>query len=563
MCYNFLTVDMTMRRHEAQGDTLTMTIGNPAILTQIIGFGGFIWVGLYLLVRATHRTPLIILSVIALFCQAVFFGYNALADSTQSRALFIGLERWAWWSTVIPLAIWFHVSSLIARHVGQPEHAPPPPMVTPLVLGIYAWAGAMIVAATTTSLFIDHTSVTRLDSGHFQMYAGPAYPVYIIYNGLVTLGALANFVQAIHTIRRDGQASNRLLVQHLRLLTAGALLFLVGALWLPIRYNWSLDVSAIPGNLALFTGLVVIGYGIARFGLMLEGQDVQRDFLYNLTSIILVNLLYIGLLVAAGQASVALVLALVGLATLTHTAFDNGRSILDRFFFSRDERAARAEARDYATALGTAPVSLPTFAHVPTTLESEPDEDEPLAPEIRSFQVDMQDIPRTPKAFKDTVRKALTNLKSPPQLAKSPLLALELVGQRMEQEAREDNRLNRAATLRELLIEQIDALQPNDTASSQTGDAWRFYNVLYYPYVREISRKSALAEWQRLEEARRRNGQREAGTLEQVLRWLADVDENTFYKWQRRASDTIATMLWEESLKRDPHTSMQLAKDVY
>jgi hypothetical protein len=81
--------------------------------------------------------------------------------------------------------------------------------------------------------------------------------------------------------------------------------------------------------------------------------------------------------------------------------------------------------------------------------------------------------------------------------------------------------------------------------------------------VREISRKRALAEWQRLEEARRRNGQREAGTLEQVLRWLADVDENTFYKWQRRASDTIATMLWEESLKRDPHTSMQLAKDVY
>jgi hypothetical protein len=34
-----------------------------------------------------------------------------------------------------------------------------------------------------------------------------------------------------------------------------------------------------------------------------------------------------------------------------------------------------------------------------------------------------------------------------------------------------------------------------------------------------------------------------------VLSWLADVDEDTFYKWQRRASDTIATILWEENAK--------------
>ena len=73
--------------------------------------------------------------------------------------------------------------------------------------------------------------------------------------------------------------------------------------------------------------------------------------------------------------------------------------------------------------------------------------------------------------------------------------------------------------------------------------------MLYYPYVRELSRKSALAEARRLGEERRRAGQREPGELEQVLAWLADVDEDTFYKWQRRASDTIATILWEENGK--------------
>ena len=35
----------------------------------------------------------------------------------------------------------------------------------------------------------------------------------------------------------------------------------------------------------------------------------------------------------------------------------------------------------------------------------------------------------------------------------------------------------------------------------------------------------------------------------EVLAWLADVDEDTFYKWQRRASDTIAAILWEENAK--------------
>jgi hypothetical protein len=70
--------------------------------------------------------------------------------------------------------------------------------------------------------------------------------------------------------------------------------------------------------------------------------------------------------------------------------------------------------------------------------------------------------------------------------------------------------------------------------------------VLYYPYVRELSRKGALAEARRLADERRRAGRATPSELEQVLSWLADVDEDTFYKWQRRASDTIATILWEE-----------------
>jgi hypothetical protein len=225
--------------------------------------------------------------------------------------------------------------------------------------------------------------------------------------------------------------------------------------------------------------------------------------------------------------------------TVTHTTFDLGRRALDTLFFSRAERDARAEARDYATVLGTAPVARPDLeAPALDAAVAAPD------PAVDKIQVGAR-----PKEFKDQVRKALTGLKSPPQLAKSPLLALALVERAVARAGQIDNRLNRVAALRELLIEQIEGLRPavGEGGAHRVGEAWRFYNVLYYPYVRELSRKSALAEARRLGEERRRMGQREPGELEQVLAWLADVDEDTFYKWQRRASDTIATTLWEEN----------------
>jgi hypothetical protein len=237
----------------------------------------------------------------------------------------------------------------------------------------------------------------------------------------------------------------------------------------------------------------------------------------------------------------------VTLVTFTHTTFDVGRSVLDRLFFSVPERDARAEARDYASALGTTPVTAPApERELAPTLSEEPAGEPPPPAENAAPPA----LEHEYKAFPAQVRKALTGLKSPPQLAKSPLLSLALVEQRVGRAGQEDNRLNRVAALRELLIEQIEGLRPNSNgAAHRVGEAWRFYNVLYYPYVRELSRKSALAEARRLGEERRRAGQREPGELEQVLAWLADVDEDTFYKWQRRASDMIAAILWEENAK--------------
>lgn len=559
-----------------------MAINNAVIIVQIIGFGAFTWMGCYLLVRASRRSPLIVLGVAGLLAQAVFFGYSALTDALTDPALFILLERLCWWSAVVPVAAWFGFCSLLARQTRQsPPASPGLGGVRALADAlVYLAAGVLILLGSLTDLLMHVPTAVLQAQGMLYLHPGPGYPLYIAYNTLVPAGALVNVLRAMQHSRGDQAAGNRALAWQLRLLFGGGLLFLVGALWLSSRYHWNLPISVLPGYFFLVAGMGLIGYGVAHSGLLLEGQSIQRDFLYTATSVLLVNLLYAGLLVAAGLHSTGGLLLLVGLVTLTHTAFDGGRTLLDRLFFSPDERAARAEARDYATLLGTAPVAPPGFVltelHAqpgqatsdPTTLDDGPEAAPDAAATTSTAEPTTSAAARpptpdgpaqapaalaaapteltVPKSFRDTVRRALTNLKSPPRLARSPLLTLGLVEERLHQSGRDDNRLNRAATLRELLIEQIETLRPPDDASSRVGDAWRFYNVLYYPYVREVSRKGALSEARRLATQRQAAGQPTPGSFEQVLDWLADVDENTFYKWQRRASDAIATILWEQ-----------------
>jgi hypothetical protein len=512
-------------------------MNDPVVLAQLSGFGIFLWLSLYLLLRVQQRSPLILAGVFALFAQAVFFGSSVLTFGTTDLPLLVRLERSFWWCAVLPIAAWFHFSDQIVRRMRDGERADRQTW-PPLVVAVYVIAIVISVVGSTTNLFLNYTEPT-LGVGERAAFLerGPAYPLYLLYLGVAAAGALFNLLLGLRQISRKRDQAEQALARQLRLLVGGAVLFLLGALYIASRYNWNPPISVLPGYALLLTGLAAIGYGMAHFGLLLDGQNIQRDFVYSLTGIALVNLVYTVVLSLTGVASAPSLLALVALVTLTHTAIDAGRRALDKLFFNPAEQTARAEAREYATALGTDPVEAPVLLAESEALAAEPIADEP------------EPYFGNEKTFKNHVRKAITSLKNPPQLAQSPLLALDLVTQRLRDSGQSDNRLNRATALRELLIEQIDNLRPVTDESVKVGEAWRFYNVLHYPYVRELSRKGALAEARRLREARQRAGQREPGELEQVLAWLTDVDEDTFYKWQRRASDTIALLLWEENGK--------------
>jgi hypothetical protein len=495
-----------------------------AVWVQVVGFAVFGWLGVYLWTRRSRRTLLITVSVVGLFAQACFFIAGALSNSSPTLGQLRALERWFWWSSVVPVAAWFWAASLIRQSLrgtlGRWER-----WARTLAIGL---ACAIAGAGSASNLFLQFDQPRETASGGQTIGAGPWYWLFGAY--VIALALAAAWTLALSARESAGQA--RTVRLQLWGLAGGAIFFLSGATLLALRFALPAPGVPLAGYGLLVAGLVVTGVGLARFGLLLDGQQVRRDLLFSFSELLILQTIYLGALAAVGALSTPELLALVALVTFTHGGLDRGRGILDQVFFSRAERHARAESRQFATALGTDPVISPRAATDPPEVVA-PDEatgdQRPEAP---------------PKAFKDAVRRGLSGLKNPPQLAQSPLLTEPFVGEHLAATAGEDNRLNRISALRAILIGQIEALRPPAEPAETTAEAARFYNVLYYPYVREYSRKAALSEARRLREERRRSGAAPSA-LEHVLEWLADIDEDTFYKWQRRASDMIAASLWE------------------
>src|SRR6476661_5798861 len=168
-----------------------MITTNPAILAEIIGFGIFLWVGLYVLARGARRTPLIVVSLIGLFAQAIFFATGALTDTQTDPRWFIALERWSLWTIVVPAATWLHLSSLVAQGSRTSSQPAPGPLFPPLVVASYTAGALLILFGTTSDLIVDYAHPLG-NPGAFAVGPGPGYPFIMTFLALTATGALIN-----------------------------------------------------------------------------------------------------------------------------------------------------------------------------------------------------------------------------------------------------------------------------------------------------------------------------------------------------------------------------------
>jgi hypothetical protein len=128
-------------------------------------------------------------------------------------------------------------------------------------------------------------------------------------------------------------------------------------------------------------------------------------------------------------------------------------------------------------------------------------------------------------AFVRVTRRAISHLGDLPKLATSPLMNLPAVVH-----APTDNPLDRVMVLRTLLVESIERLKPVRGSEFGTTDEWRYYNALYFPYVRGIKPYG-----------RRYGNDMDDESSRRAFAWFQSaVPERTLRNWQQAAAKLVA-----------------------
>jgi hypothetical protein len=136
-------------------------------------------------------------------------------------------------------------------------------------------------------------------------------------------------------------------------------------------------------------------------------------------------------------------------------------------------------------------------------------------------------------------RRALSHFGDLAKLASNPLTNLTLIDKRLADHSHGANTLVRARELKHLLSESVQRLKPAAPEGFGESDEWRYYNVLYFPYIVGLRPYSRRARMEDLEPEQRR-----------ALNWFrSQVPERTLYNWQATAAGLVARDLLERSAR--------------
>lgn len=449
------------------------------LATGVIAFGLAWWLGLYLLARDPSRA-LLRRAGGGLLAYALALACDTLRAAGPPAALADLLGRLGGMLVFLPVLIWGGAAILLLPDSPRRSN------LDRLWRLALAPAGALALAAAALA-------------GLLGGPAPPALPVYALLGALV----LAPLDAALILVLRERAALRSV---GLAGLVGAAMLFLgLGAALLLIPLGW------IPRELALLgigVDLALLGVAVAMTDAFDAGERLRPDLLRSLIASAAAALIFGGqvalailLGAGAGLPLVALLLASVAAAIALQVLAGPIQALLDRLAFPQAPQLQRARAELRASA-----EALPRLS----------DELDPAA-------LDEAELARL-------TRRALSHMGDLPRLASSPLTRLPAVAARLRERGAADQPLERAAELRALLAERIGRLKPREGGEFGTGDAWRHYNALYFPYVAGLRPYSRRADHGELDPVRR-----------QALEWLAtQVPERTLYNWQNSAARLIA-----------------------
>lgn len=445
------------------------------LLLQLAVYAFTLWFGCYLLARDLKKVRL---RYAGLGLVAYALGVGAAVLANYIPALNDLLIQWRFVPILLPSVCW-----LVAIWNLTPEQEPAQQTWNARTLLLL---GSLIIALLIIGWL--STEIGRL-----------ALALLTVSSPLIAL------IKVRQAFRSDLPRQPLLL-----LVTATIFFLLSGALLiLPLElFSDQVVLLAVSGDLLMLGG--AMGY-LDAFD---EGTRLLPDAARSLSSAALVSLLFGGqvglaMLLSGSQSAALLVLLFTVITTgIVLEAFTNPmQSVIDKLIFA--DQPALQQQRE---ALRSVAAALPLVD-------------------------DQADFARMDEAeFTRLTRRTLSHLNDLNKLAASPLTQFPLISQRVQRQGKADNQIERARELRAVLVENILHMKPYSDKDFDIGEAWRYYNVLYFPYVLGIKPYSVRLYRDLFDPA-----------VREALDWFQEqVPERTFYNWQTTAAKLVAQQLWEQ-----------------
>jgi len=235
---------------------------------NLLALAASVWLGFYIVTRSPH-SRLSWMSVLTLWALAGFFLHNALAINVPNS----GVLPWLRHMVIIILPLWYHLTLLLLPERTRLS----PPNILGLILA-YGAAGVLVAIAIFDTELLSDASV---DPAIFTTgrSAGPLYFVFVLF--LFVLGSLSLF----NLWRGRRLAHNATLRRRFTSLLIATGLAYAGALYTTLGIGFQVSIPTLPGDAAMGTGVILLGFAVARYNALLEGRRIERDFLYTAVAV--------------------------------------------------------------------------------------------------------------------------------------------------------------------------------------------------------------------------------------------------------------------------------------
>ena len=455
-----------------------------------LSFAFALWLGSYLIARDPSDGKLL-LAGLGLIAYGSALGLDALGQLGGGPTLL----RTQWFASFLPALLW----SGVLLHLVRDDAARA--RLTRGWTRLWLPMGLVILAAATLWL---------LEPAGRTLEPPFALPLLLAVILLPLLLAGLRVGRDLLTPPRNDPTLGALLVALLLGLGAGLLLFPLA----PLPRTWLLFAVAFD--------LELLGLGVAAFDALDLGQVFARDALRSMLASFLAAILIGGQVVMVMVLATGLTTAMMALLLLTV-----GSSLTLVVFAPQLQRALDTLAFPGNPGLRRERALLRGIVDAAPRRADPSDPAEPGRHPLLEDRV----------AFVRHTRQALRHHGDLSRLSGNPLTDLPLVRSRL---ADHDGSLERAQALKLLLEESVAKLKPPGPAAFGSGDAWRHYNVLHFPYLVGLKPFSQRGGHTELDEASR-----------QALEWFRTyIPERTYYNWQRAATELVADDLLEASRKR-------------